>query len=117
MTFKTFFDMVHDFAHLIWYINRFRKRMQEKKEKRRGFRGVVYSTPIVILCSKQVMYVMLLLWSTKWKGDLDILGTITKQQMKPLAIHTYVTYVCNTAHMQLYVRQKCRLTSNAVNAS
>ena len=35
---------------------------------------------------------MLLLWSTKWKGDLDILGTITKQQMKPLAIRTYVVY-------------------------
>ena len=86
--------MVHDFAHLIWYINRFSERMRGKKrkEKRRGFLGVVYSTPIVILCSKQVMYVMLLLWSTKWKGDLDILGTITKQQMKPLAIRTYVVY-------------------------
>lgn len=82
--------MVHDFAHLIWYINRFSERMRKKKEKRKdvGFQAF-YSTPIVILCSKQVMYVMLLLWSTsKWKGDLDILGTITKQQLKPLA--TYI---------------------------
>ena len=71
------------------YLNRFSERMRKKKEKRKDVGlEAFYNTPIVILCSKQVLYVMLLLWSTKWKGDLDILGTITKQQMKPLA--TYV---------------------------
>jgi hypothetical protein len=48
--------MVHDFAHLIWYINRFSERMRKKKEKRKDVGlEAFYSTPIVILCSKQVM--------------------------------------------------------------